>query len=155
VNKHFTFSDFLTLFPTDDACLEEIKRLRYPQGILCMQCGKITKHYKLHNRTAYSCEFCRNQIYPLKGTIFEKSTSSLRLWFFAMFLLTYTRGKMSVKQLQNEIDVTYKTAWRIRLSIIGLMKQNHADLLEEPEQFITVSFFNAFQLKIVQKQQTS
>jgi len=62
---------------------------------------------------------------------------------------------MSVKQLQNEIDVTYKTAWRIRLSIIGLMKQNHADLLEEPEQFITVSFFNAFQLKIVQKQQTS
>ena len=151
----FTFHQFNILFPTDDACLEEIKKLRFPKGIFCFVCQRITKQYKLIARTAYSCEFCRSQTYPLSGTIFEKSTTPLRLWFLAMFLMTNTRGKLSVKKLQKEIGVTYKTAWRMRFHILRLMKQNFGDLLQEPESVVTVSFFNAFELKIVQKQQAS
>lgn len=154
MNKTLTFSQLHTLFPNDEACLEEIKKLRFPKGIPCTQCQRITKHYKISDRMSYSCEFCRNHVYPLANTIFEKSTTPLRLWFFAMLLLTYTRGKIPVTKLQYEIGVTYKTAWRMRRNIIKLMKQNHSDLLQEPESTISVSFFNAFQLKIVQKQET-
>jgi transposase-like protein len=153
--QQFSITQFTSLFPTENACLDEIKKLRYPHGIYCPYCSQKTKHYKLDGRAAYSCEYCRHQVFPLKGTIFEKSTTPLRIWFFCMLLMTYTRGKISAKNLQKELHVTYKTAWRMRKQIFKLMKQNHADLLAEPEKTISVSFFNAFEFKVVHKQEHS
>jgi hypothetical protein len=49
----------------------------------------------------------------MKGTIFEKSTTSLELWFYAIYLLTSTRGGISAKQLERELGVGYKTAHRM------------------------------------------
>lgn len=151
----FTIKTVLNLFPTDETCLEEIKKLRFPQGIRCVDCEEVTKHYKLQNRNAYACEYCRHQVYPLKGTIFEKSTTPLQIWFFSLFLMTITHGKISAKALQRETYVTYKTAWRMRQNILHLMKQNHGDLLKGPDDTISVSFFNAFELKITHRQEVS
>ena len=153
MNNHFSLTHLTEIFPTNDACLEEIKKLRYPQGIPCGRCYKVTKHYKLQGRPVYSCEYCRHQVYPLRGTIFEKSSTPLRTWFFCMYLLASTRGKIPVKKLQQELEVTYKTAWRMRQRVLRLMKQHRGDLLEEPEKTISFSFFNAFELKVVQKQE--
>lgn len=128
----FTFSDFKTRFPDDNACLEEIKRIKYPKGMYCYSCRKITRHYKLESRPAYSCKFCRVQTYPLADTAFEKTTTPLRLWLYAFFLMTHTKAGMSAKQLQRELDVTYKTAWRIYTLTRKLMEQHHGDLLKGP-----------------------
>jgi transposase-like protein len=49
----------------------------------------------------------------MKGTIFEKSTTSLQLWFYAMYLIASTRCGISAKQLERELGVTYKTAHRM------------------------------------------
>ena len=147
----FSFSELAQRFPDNDTCLEEIKRLRYPQGIKCFKCNKITKHYKLKDRTAYSCINCRNQIYPLAGTIFEKSTTPLRTWFYAMYLITFTWGQISVKQLQKELGVTYKTSWRISRDIKLLVAQNNADLLSESKKIFSWSILNAIEFKVVHK----
>ena len=48
------------------------------------------------------------------GTIFHKSSTSLQLWFYAMYLMASTRCGVSAKQLERELGVTYKTAWRMR-----------------------------------------
>lgn len=152
----FTLTQFLTMFPDDDSCLEEIKNKRYPNGIYCNTCKKKTKHYKLKKRDAYSCKSCRSQIYPLAGTIFEKTTTPLRLWFYALFLMTQTKAEISVMRLKREIGVTYKTAWRIYKSIRALMAQNNGDLL--PPNLEKVSkwiFLNKIELKVVQKQEPS
>ncbi len=125
----FSFHDFLQRFPDDDMCLEEIKKLQYPKGVYCELCKSTTKHYKIKNRTAYACKDCRNHIYPLSGTIFEKSSTPLRLWFYTCFLMTQTRGEITIKQLQRELGVTYKTAWRMYRSIYELMEMNNGDLL--------------------------
>ena len=50
---------------------------------------------------------------PRRGTIFHKSSTSLHLWFYAMYLMTSTRCGVSAKQLERELGVTYKCAWRI------------------------------------------
>lgn len=147
----FSFSELAKRFPSDEACLEEIKRLRYPQGIKCNNCDMKTKHYKIKGRTAYSCEYCRNQIYPLTGTIFEKSTTPLRVWFYAMYLIAYTWGQISVKDLQKELGVTYKTAWRISRDIKLLVAQNNADLLSESKKIFSWSILNAIEFKVVHK----
>jgi transposase len=58
------------------------------------------------------------------GTIFEKSTTPLKQWFYAMFLMSATRCGISAKQLQRELGVTYKTAWRIFYQIRSLLNEH-------------------------------
>ena len=52
-------------------------------------------------------------IHPTAGTIFHKSSTSLHLWFYAMYLMASTRCGISAKQMERELGVTYKTAWRM------------------------------------------
>ena len=68
-----------------------------------------------------------------------------------MYLMTYTWGQISVKELQKELGVTYKTAWRISNMIKMLMAQNNADLLSESRSVFSWSILNAIELKVVQK----
>jgi transposase-like protein len=104
--------------------LAYIAEQRYPGGIaLCEKCAKETKHHRINGRTAYSCDHCGTHIYPLAGAIFEKTTTSLRLWFYAMYLMGSTLCGISAKQIQRESGVTYKTAWRMFKQIRTLMSE--------------------------------
>lgn len=47
------------------------------------------------------------------GTPFAKSRTPLQLWFYAIYLFTSTRHGVSAKELQRQLGVTYKTAWRM------------------------------------------
>src|SRR5204863_6406707 len=85
---------------------------------------KVTKHYRLKDRAAYSCEFCGHDEYPMKGTIFEGSATSLKLWFYAIHMMASTRCGISAKQLERELGVTYKTAWRMFNKIRSLLGQD-------------------------------
>jgi transposase len=120
----YTRQQFDREFPTDDACLEQVKEQRFPGGVtVCQKCEGPRKHYRVAGRTAYACATCGNHIYPLAGTIFEKSTTSLRVWFQAMYLMGSTRCGISAKQIQRETGVTYKTAWRMFRQIRSLLSE--------------------------------
>ena len=45
----------------------------------------------------------RPPLHPTAGTIFHRSSTSLRLWFHAMYLMTSTRCGISAKQLEREL----------------------------------------------------
>ena len=121
----YGINDFNREFPDDDACLEYIKQQRWPDGVAqCEKCQKETKHHRVSGRTAYACDRCGSHIYPLAGTIFEKTTTSLRLWFYAMYLMGSTRCGISAKQIQRETNVTYKTAWRMFKQIRTLLAED-------------------------------
>jgi transposase len=125
----YSMREFNNEFPNDAACLEYVKEQRWPGGVaLCPKCGKKRKHHRVGNRTAYACDHCGNHIYPLAGTIFEKSSTSLRLWFYAMYLMGSTRCGISAKQIQREIGVTYKTAWRMFRQIRTLLSDGDLQL---------------------------
>ena len=123
-DQKYTVNDLNREFPDDDACLEYVKEQRFPNGVTtCDKCGVERKHHRVSGRTAYACDYCGNHIYPLAGTIFEKSTTSLKLWFHAMFQMGSTKCGISAKQIQRETGVTYKTAWRIFKQIRTLMSE--------------------------------
>ena len=116
-----TYSRFLELFPDNSACLDYLKDKFYEDGTDCPGCGKASKFFRIKSRAAYSCMYCRHQVYPTAGTIFHKSTVSLQLWFFAIYLMSSTRCGISAKQLEREIGVTYKTAHRMFKQIRTLL----------------------------------
>jgi len=123
--NRYTIKQFNEQYPNDDACLDAIFRNHYGDMKACPNCGVAdAKFYKLKGRKAYSCMHCRYQIHPLAGTIFHKSETPLKSWFFAIYLFGTSKNGVSAKELERHLGVTYKTAWRIAKQIRMLMQQN-------------------------------
>jgi transposase-like protein len=112
------------LFPDDAACLDYLVTQLYPDGIYCPTCNRVTKHHRENGRPSYECQFCGHHEHPMKGTIFEGSPTSLKLWFDAIYLMASTRCGISAKQLEREIGVTYKTAYRMFQKIRSMLDQD-------------------------------
>jgi transposase-like protein len=117
--SQYSLMEFMREFPDDDACLNWLWKTRYsPDGkhAECPVCGEVRmfRHYvTAQQRQSWTCTTCGHHLHPTAGTIFHKSSTSLHLWFYAMYLMTSTRCGISAKQLERELGVTYKTAWRM------------------------------------------
>src|SRR5437762_12158494 len=129
--------EFMRRFPDDKTCLEWLWRERYaPDGhtAFCPSCDKDRRFHRVNARPTYDCDSCGHHINPTAGTIFHKSSTSLHLWFYAMWLITSTRCGISAKHLERELGVHYKTAWRMFNKIRNeLMAENHEPLSGEVE----------------------
>lgn len=105
--------EFKETFPDEESCLKylfdkrhNLKGYKRVKGRPCFQNGS------------------GRQIYPLKGSIFEKSSTPLELWFYAIYLFSVSKNGVSGKELQRQLGVTYKCAWRIGHKIREAMKQD-------------------------------
>ncbi len=115
-DSRYSLMEFMRECPDDAACLDMLWRERYaPDGhhAECPKCDRERKFHRIASRPAYSCDTCGHALYPLSGTIFHKSSTSLHLWFYAMYIMASTRCGVSAKHLERELGVTYKTAWRM------------------------------------------
>ncbi|WP_394694664.1 IS1595 family transposase [Hyphobacterium sp.] len=110
--KAMTIQDFFGQFPDDDACLDHLFRTRFGDEPVCPKCGQVGKFGRLANMPAYTCN-CGHHLHPMVDTPFERSRTPLQKWFYAMFLFTTTRNGVAAKELQRQLGVTYKTAWRM------------------------------------------
>ncbi|PIW25860.1 MAG: IS1595 family transposase [Rhodospirillales bacterium CG15_BIG_FIL_POST_REV_8_21_14_020_66_15] len=119
--EKFTVRDFFNRFPNDDACLEHVMEVRFGLRHVCRACGMESTFHRLANRKAYTCARCGDHLYPCAGTVFEDSRTSLQMWFYAIFLFVTTRHGVSGKELERQLGVTYKTAWRMGQQIRKLM----------------------------------
>jgi transposase len=115
-DSDFSLIEFMREYPDDAACLDRLWRDKYaPDGhhAHCPKCERERKFHRTKTRASYTCDTCGLHVHPMKGTIFEKSTTSLQLWFYAMYLMASTRCGISAKQMERELGVTYKTAHRM------------------------------------------
>lgn len=128
--EKFTIKDFNNKYPDDDTCLEEIFERRYKKVLTeCPKCGKPFKYHRRANKKDYICQHCGNQISPTAGTIFHKSSTPLKLWFYAIYLFSVSKNGVSAKELERQLGVTYKTAWRIAKHVRELID----NLIENPK----------------------
>src|SRR6266446_1264844 len=112
----YSMMEFMREFPDDNACLDWLWRSRFSEDgshTHCPKCDRERKFHRVKDRPAWDCDSCGYHLHPTAGTIFHKSSTSLHLWFYAMHLMTSTRCGISAKQLERELGVTYKTAWRM------------------------------------------
>jgi len=117
----YTIKDFREEFPDDDTCLDKLFILNHA-GNPCPGCTSINTYKRVTGRKCYQCSKCSHQLYPMKGTIYEKSTTPLTYWFYAIFLFVKSKNGLSAMELQRQLGVTYKTAYRmlkhIRISLV-------------------------------------
>src|SRR3989442_319157 len=131
--SRYTLFEFEAQFADDLAGIAYLMAGKYPDGVFCQKCEKVTSHYREKARPSWSCQFCGHRVHPMVGTIFEDSATSLRLWFYGIYLMASTRCGISAKQLERELGVTYKTAWRIFNQVRKLMAEEAGVLSGEGE----------------------
>ena len=138
--KKYTITQFRANYPNEDACLDRIFKLRY-HNLVCPKCENDKPFTRVKDRRAYQCPSCSFQLYPTKGTIFEKTTTPLTYWFQAIFLQTTTRNGVAAKELERQLCICYKTALRMNHQIKLLMANNKCKepftgVIELDESFI-------------------
>jgi transposase-like protein len=111
--KPLTITQFFRQFPDDETCLTHLFETRFGQGHVCPSCGRSANWYRIQAERAYSCQWCGHHLHPTVGTPFEQTRTPLQLWFYAIHLFTTTRNGVAAKELQRQLGVTYKTAWRM------------------------------------------
>ena len=105
--------EFFKEFPSDDVCLEHLMVTRYGKSFRCPKCLKNSNFYRVKKHPVYACQWCGHQVSPMAGTPFENSRTPLQKWFYAIYLFTTSRHGVPAKELQRQLSVTYKTAWRM------------------------------------------
>lgn len=123
-NKKYGVASLQREFPNDDVCLQFIFDVRHSRECrlqmppqTAARCGGI--YAKIAGRRQFQCSKCRFQLAPAAGTIFHKSDTPLVLWFHAILAFFNARGEISAKQLERDMEVTYKCAWRI----LGIIRE--------------------------------
>ena len=129
IENTYTFYDFQNDYPDNDTCLNMIMKLRYGNKSICPECKRKTKYHRISKRRAFACQFCGEHVYPCVGTPFEKSKTPLHKWFYGMYLFTTTRHGVPAKELERQLGVTYKCAWRMAHEIRKLMASMEQDLI--------------------------
>jgi transposase-like protein len=104
---------FQKRFPDEDTCLNHLMRTRFGERLTCFKCQKEATYYRTKGRRSFTCEHCGYQVYPTAGTPFESTRTPLRDWFYIMFLFCTSRNGVAAKEVQRQLGVTYKTAWRM------------------------------------------
>ena len=105
-------------FPTDRACLEFIF-----DALHTRECSCGGEFVLREGRRQYQCSKCRFHIAPTASTLFHKSDTPLTLWFGAILAFSNAKSGISAKELERQLEVTYKTAWRMLHLIRKALKQ--------------------------------
>lgn len=106
-------------FPTDKACLDFAFDTLHSK-----ECSCGGEYKRVEGRKQYYCTKCRFQIAPLSGTIMHKSDTPLTLWWHALWVFSNAKSGLSAKELERQLAVTYKCAWRILHQIRKALKQD-------------------------------
>lgn len=123
----YTIKDFHKAFPDDAACLDYVFQLRFGSLDQCPHCGKQFSYSKVSSKKKYKCAFTGCEIAPLADTIFHKSSTALTTWFYAIYLFSVSKNGVSGKELERQLGVTYKTAWRMAKQIRELFTEESGD----------------------------
>lgn len=139
MSKPQTVREFFKQFSDDEACLTHLFNVRFGQGFTCPSCERPSNWYRIKAERAYSCQWCGHHLHPTVGTPFEQTRTPLQLWFYAIFLFTTTRNGVAAKELERQLGVTYKTAWRMA----GLIREHMAavdgdDILGGPGAIVEI-----------------
>lgn len=97
-------------FPTQASCIYHLEKIRWNNEPVCPYCES-TNTNSLQNQLRHHCNGCRKTFSVTVNTIFHDTRLPMQKWFLAIALILNAKKGLSAKQLQRDIEVTYKVAW--------------------------------------------
>lgn len=121
----YTLRDLLRDFGTVEQCLEFMRERRFPDGIRCRKCRRLTGHRLRLSHKAYACNRCGTMISPTKDTIFHRSKIGLPDWFLVIYTMAQTRTGIAAAQIERQLGIGYKAALRMCNKIRSCLEEDH------------------------------
>jgi transposase-like protein len=125
-----TYFEFQQKFSTTEQVIAYYLSVRYPKGVKCNHCNSEQVYPRSAEPRQFDCEGCKNSFSIFTGTIFQHSSTDLRKWMYTFHIFLNGKKGISGLQLQREIGVTYKTAWRMLKQIRLAMGNQKTPLFE-------------------------
>ena len=115
-------------FQTEEACLDYLFQIRWPEGFICPRCGSI--YFGQTKRALWHCQKCGLQTSITSGTIFHGTHKPLSLWFRVIWTITSQKYGTNALGLQRILDIgCYETAWQLLHKLRRAMVRPDRDLL--------------------------
>ncbi len=103
--------EFDRWFADETACRSYVFRVRWPEGYQCFRCRSKAPPW-ITSRGYLHCRQCGGEISITVGTVFERTSKPLRVWFQAIWLVTSQKHGVSALDLQRVLGLGgYQTAW--------------------------------------------
>jgi transposase-like protein len=100
-------------FQNEEEAYQFVEQRIWPQGAVCPRCGSARRTSKLNGTSTrigtYKCYACRKPFTVKIGTMFESSHVLMHVWLKAIFLLSSSDGRMTIRNLQDVLEVSPKT----------------------------------------------
>lgn len=121
---------------TETQCRRRLLETRWPHGFACPVCGSKDAIH-LDNVERFKCRQCGRQTSVTAGTALGKSTTMIALWFATAercvlgSVPVSDHGRVTARELERYLCVTYKTAWRMRDACFLDLSPGGAGLLRD------------------------
>ena len=125
-----SLGEFQKTFADEANCTAFLFGRRWPDGFVCPVCGKPRSVALKSRPRLLECFDCGRQTSVTAGTAMHRSKLPLTTWFWAAHLMATHSNGMSARQLQDQLGVTYKTAWLLTQKLRRSMNDPDRDLLE-------------------------
>lgn len=134
-----TLMEFESRFSTEEACLDYLVQIRWPDGFACPSCGG-HKAWRTE-RMLFHCAGCGRQTSVTAGTIFQGTRKPLQMWFRTMWWVTSQKNGASAKGLQQSLGLgSYQTAWswlhKLRRAMVRPGRDQLNGLVEVDETYV-------------------
>jgi transposase-like protein len=121
-----SFFDWQRQFATEEACIQHLAQLRWPNGFQCPSCGHDHGCF-LQSRQLYECTRCGRQTSVTAGTLLHATKLPLTKWFWAIYWIAADKGSLSALRLTKLIGVSWPTAFAMLRKLRQAM--GHRDTL--------------------------
>lgn len=134
------WDQFINWFHNDQACLDYIYKIRWPNGFICPRCDVNKTPYKLKNGTL-KCAVCRKEVSVISGTIFNKTRTSLKDWFGAIWYITNQKNGVSALGVHRLLGLgSYQTSWtllhKLRSAMVNPEREKLSGIVEIDETLV-------------------
>ena len=125
-----SLTEFQKEFPDEAGCAAFLFKRRWPDGSVCPSCGGNRAAALKSRAYTFECYGCGRQTSITAGTAMHRTRLPLTAWFWAAHLMATHSNGMSARQLEDQLGLTYRTAWLLAQKLRRSMVDPDRELLE-------------------------
>ena len=107
-------------FPTELSAINYFEKVRWGNKIRCPYCNSFNKSARNQDHR-YHCKDCSKTYSVTVNTNIHNTRLPLKMWLYAIALISDAKKGMSAKQLERNLGIHYETAWTMYHKLRDLM----------------------------------